>query len=597
MHASTINKQQVVNVASLLSSFNMGSSHPHSQSKSTNEPSHRKRHSLDPPSPHQTNLVASDQAPSASNIHSDPSKNRAKATKRRRDETLREVNPLSKKRTCSSLTGYNSEQVLAASLNSSPPPLAMNTIIWNCQGMGNPLTIRHLKNIYSLNSPECIFLSEIKQDGSIFKKFLRKCIFDELFIVPSQGTAGGLTLAWKQHINIHIIASSLYFIQAHITNLDGLPQWQLIGLHLHHEITTRITQFHELSSIIHSRSCPILIGGDFNVILCPEDKAGGASFHSNMVEDMQEFINSGYMLEFPTAGPPFTSSNRLSHPNFIEKVLDRFLANSDWHEDRDNWQAIHLDVIGSDHRSILLQPFGYRRKKAPFKFNKCWNSLPQVHEIITHIWQSTIFGSPQYQVHMKLKAIRATLIHWSKENKLNSQNQSLIANLITEVAASFFRNRRILKSINHTHIAMISKVKSPQEMTDIRPITLSNFTYNIFSKILVHRVQPIMDLLISDNQSAFIKNRRIFDNIPLSHELNHYLQSKQYSRSHEMAVKLDMSKAFDRLEWSFISSILTAMGFHKNFIKLILQCIQTVSYFVLIDGHQHLLEQTTQKNY
>ncbi|WOL11500.1 hypothetical protein Cni_G20263 [Canna indica] len=127
--------------------------------------------------------------------------------------------------------------------------------------------------------------------------------------------------------------------------------------------------------------------------------------------------------------------------------------------------------------------------------------------------------------------------HWHK-----------IGSEITEAVASFFRSRKLLKSMNHTYIALIPKTKVIQDMTQLRPISLSNFIYKKISKIIVQRPQPIMDILISDNQCAFIKNRLISDNILLAHELTHYLKTKHKTKTHEMALKLDMSKAFDRLE-------------------------------------------------
>ncbi|KAL0011422.1 hypothetical protein SO802_006530 [Lithocarpus litseifolius] len=67
----------------------------------------------------------------------------------------------------------------------------------------------------------------------------------------------------------------------------------------------------------------------------------------------------------------------------------------------------------------------------------------------------------------------------------------------------------------------------------------------------------------------------------------HYLEHKKDGKENFMAVKLDMSKAHDRVEWSFIEKVMEKMGFHEKWIKLIMKCISTVSYSVIINGAVH----------
>ena len=93
-----------------------------------------------------------------------------------------------------------------------------------------------------------------------------------------------------------------------------------------------------------------------------------------------------------------------------------------------------------------------------------------------------------------------------------------------------------------------------------------------------------MSKLISANQSAFIKGRLISDNIMVAHECMHYLKNKRNSETYEFALKLDMSKAYDRVEWSFIWFIMEKLGFCSRWLNWIKECVTTVSYSVVAEG-------------
>ena len=93
-----------------------------------------------------------------------------------------------------------------------------------------------------------------------------------------------------------------------------------------------------------------------------------------------------------------------------------------------------------------------------------------------------------------------------------------------------------------------------------------------------------MEKLISENQSASVPGRAIGDNVLITHEVLHYLKTSQAEQRCAMAVKTDMSKAYDRLEWDFIALVLARLGFHRSFISLIIHCISSVTYSFLING-------------
>ena len=155
--------------------------------------------------------------------------------------------------------------------------------------------------------------------------------------------------------------------------------------------------------------------------------------------------------------------------------------------------------------------------------------------------------------------------------------------MISEIT-EFFRQGTLPNNINHTHLRLIPKITAPKKVADYRPIALTNVYYKIISKIITRRMQPILDLIISENQSAFVPGRSITDNIMITHETLHFLKRSGATKHCSMAVKTDMSKAYDRLEWSFIKAVLRRFGFQEKFCGWVMSCITSVTYSILFNG-------------
>lgn len=137
---------------------------------------------------------------------------------------------------------------------------------------------------------------------------------------------------------------------------------------------------------------------------------------------------------------------------------------------------------------------------------------------------------------------------------------------------------------NETTIVLIPKVKQPEQIKDLRPISLRNVLYKIVSKVLANRVKKVLPDVISQSQSAFVPGRLISDNILIAYEQTHCLRHKRTGNVGFAALKLDMSKAYDRVEWEFLSEMMIKLGFNQVWTQLIMKCITSVSYKIRVNG-------------
>ena len=135
---------------------------------------------------------------------------------------------------------------------------------------------------------------------------------------------------------------------------------------------------------------------------------------------------------------------------------------------------------------------------------------------------------------------------------------------ITQAMLSYLKSGSILKSINHTFITLVPKVNNLERVSDLRPISLCNVIYKIFSKVIANRLKPMLNSIILETQSTFIANRLITDNISIAFESLHHRKTNCTGKKGFMAVKLDMSKGYDRVEWSFLEKILLKLGFQDS---------------------------------
>ena len=134
-------------------------------------------------------------------------------------------------------------------------------------------------------------------------------------------------------------------------------------------------------------------------------------------------------------------------------------------------------------------------------------------------------------------------------------------NDIVMVVQSFLNSGHLLKVLSETLVTLIPKVEAPVNFSQYRPISLCNVLYRVIAKVLANRLKKVIPNCISFAQSTFVLGRYILDNVILAQEMVHFLKNERTGINGIMTLKLDLSKAYDRVEWQLLGRMMMKMGF------------------------------------
>uniref|UniRef100_A0A803PRI8 Reverse transcriptase domain-containing protein n=1 Tax=Cannabis sativa TaxID=3483 RepID=A0A803PRI8_CANSA len=349
------------------------------------------------------------------------------------------------------------------------------------------------------------------------------------------------------------------------------------------------------------------------------NKKGGNLRNESQMDEFRSVLDTCNLNEFPFKGDPFTWTKGRHRVDTIKERLDRCFTNDLWNSSFQPLQTSHLDFFSSDHREIAVNVLTLNSsqdapaRRTRFRFEKMWLKEEEAAAIIRTNWSSDNPGDVGVFLHNlssynKKGYDSSDLLYYanlfaldgvrqdSLQDVLNaipstitsSMNQALLepftsAEVVTQRYLVSIMMGMICPLLNKSIITLIPKVSNPSGMSDYRPISLCNVIYKLISKAIVLRFQKVLPFVISETQSAFLSNRLITDNILVAFELIHHLRHKT-PRKCGFWLKLDMSKAFDRVEWQFLEAVMLKMGFHSQWVTLIMNCITTSSFSFSLNG-------------
>ncbi|KAL0386175.1 UNVERIFIED_CONTAM: putative mitochondrial protein [Sesamum radiatum] len=504
---------------------------------------------------------------------------------------------------------------------------------------GSVPTVRKLSECIRKWRPQLVFLSETKCGNARFER-----VRDRLnmfgICVPAEGRSGGLALLWEKEVVVQLLSYSIHHIDVHILDGNSSTNWKFTGFYGEPDASRRRGVWEKLVCLSNQSDALWLCAGDFNEVLTQEEKTGGPRL-IRQIEDFRNALQCSDLSDLGYQGIRYTWCNRRQAPDTVWARLDRACGNSRWCERHSDTVVTHIAVPYSDHVMLRVQWRGLDvakgQEKRLFRFDARWlaaedckeNTIRRLRDeegvwreyeediqgILLRYFQAifTSNGPPdsminevllvQPRVSPEMNQVLATPYTVTEVKSaifgmfpfkspgpdgmppvFFHKFWDIVGSDVTCAVLRILNDQIMLNKMNYTHIVLIPKCETLETVAQLRPISLCNVIVKTASKCIANRLKPMLDSIISPSQSAFIQGRLITDNTLLAFELNHYLQSTRRSKEGCVALKLDMSKAYDRVEWTFLRGTLLRLGFNHRFVSLVMMLVITVSYSLTLNG-------------
>uniref|UniRef100_A0A803Q5E7 procollagen-proline 4-dioxygenase n=1 Tax=Cannabis sativa TaxID=3483 RepID=A0A803Q5E7_CANSA len=497
---------------------------------------------------------------------------------------------------------------LEAIKNSGPPVLKNNTI--------------EIEEGIKTNGPNAEAISK-NVEKEVVDRVKFRLGFEGCHSIDAVGRKGGLALLWKVSAEAHLFNYSHNHISIEV-RIPGTITWRLTGFYGEPNRNLRHQTWALFRTLASESSLPWCIIGDFNNIMSNEDQKGGRPYPQSLITGFQATVSACHLIDLDMRA--FSSSDHSPIMLKPETVLGGaarglFRYENAWHREPLCHQIV-IDVWNSNQQPDIMEKIAIcgkqfsswgRNLTGNFKarLSKSINLLAIlqasndatdienfVQEKINYfeiLAQQELYWkqrSKQYWLHAgdkNNKYFHATASARKRSNQIH-QLQDANGGWMKWASVSANHNEEMLKPILDEEVKSAAfsmhpdKAPGPDSMGP-GPISLCNVLYKIISKVLANRMRDLIDDIISDTQSAFILGRLISDNVMVAFEVMHYLKRKRKGKKGFMALKLDMSKAYDRVEWDFLRAVMLRMGFSCKWVDLVMTCASTVRYKVVHGGH------------
>ena len=293
----------------------------------------------------------------------------------------------------------------------------MSILSLNCRGLGNPQTVRELREVVKHEDPKVVFLMETRLELKNIESLRVKLGTQSSMGVKRIGTGGGLALLWRDEVHIVVHSHSIAHIDITI-RIRGYRDWHFTSFYGNPETSKRDDSWILLRRLQRNDDLPWLVMGDFNELLDRSEKTGRLDRHWYQIESFRRALSDYALADMGFQGNKFTWWNGRYGTDCVYERLDRGCCTTDWKILFPNAQIRHVPFSNSDHAALVLNlNLLLPRNNTPFKrfkFENVWLQMDSCEEVIQAAWTQPQSGHLMYQVCQRIKSCRMALLNWSK---------------------------------------------------------------------------------------------------------------------------------------------------------------------------------------
>ncbi|KAJ8761865.1 hypothetical protein K2173_005576 [Erythroxylum novogranatense] len=230
--------------------------------------------------------------------------------------------------------------------------------------------------------------------------------------VPAKDTREGLSMGWKEGVNVTLKSSGDHYIDVEIVSEEAENPWRFMGFYGNHEERLRSDSWDLLRTLKTQSNNLWIVMEDFNEITYGFEKQGRRIRPIRQMTEFRNALDECGLIDLGSRGPWFTWETGNTPRTNIRERFDRGVATSSWREIFPDCEINHLPHSISDHCPLLLDTHpGETRERTefPFRFESSWCMEDDCEEDIRKIWTNCDLDVPR-----KLNAVNEGLTHWSK---------------------------------------------------------------------------------------------------------------------------------------------------------------------------------------